>query len=134
MNKLIPKGVKPVSFHKKANKGKKRTTPIKFAVKDLCDSTYAYLRCRVRLKSEFSADENNFGIEFTAEDVYRSKPYGYKYKNFNNLEYYKKGEWNTVELVVITPTFRSEEDSVRFNFIHFGQQPIEIDQVLVELK
>ena len=115
------------------NKESRLTTPIKFAVKDLYDSTYAYLRCRVRLKSDYSADENNFGIEFTAEDVYHSKPYGYKHKNLNNLEFYKKGEWNTVELVVVTPIFRSEEDSVQFNFIHFGQQPIEVDQVLVEL-
>ena len=115
------------------NKESRLTTPIKFAVKDLYDSTYAYLRCRVRLKSDFGADENNFGIEFTAEDVYHAKPYGYKYKNLNNLEFYKKGEWNTVELVVVTPIFRSEEDSFQFKFIHFGQQPMEVDQVLVEL-
>lgn len=115
------------------NKESRFATQIKFAVKDLYDSTYAYLRCRVRLKSDYGADENNFGIEFTAEDVYHAKPYGYKYKNLNNLESYKKGEWNTVELVVVTPIFRSEEDSVQFNFKHFGQQPIEVDQVLVEL-
>ena len=34
---------------------------------------------------------------------------------------------------MVTPIFRSEEDSVQFNFKHFGQQPIEVDQVLVEL-
>lgn len=111
----------------------KSLPPIKFAVSELFDTSYAYLVCKVVLKSNYESWNNNFGIEFTATDNYNGKRYGYKYKNLTNLKSYKKGKWNTLELVVIPPILRGEEDSIRFDFLHFGNQPIEVDRVIVEL-
>ena len=113
--------------------GENTLQPIKFAVRDLFDTSFAYIVCKVRLRSNFEASENNFGIEFTTTDLYNGKRYGYKYKNLTNLESYQKGKWNTLELIVIPPILRGEGDSIQFDFRHFGTHPIEVDQITAEL-
>lgn len=110
-----------------------RSKRFRLAYKDIADSSYCYAVCRIRFKSDFEAQSNPFGIEFNMIDSYNGKGYEYKYRGAENISWFQKGSWSSMDLVVIPPIRRNLEDSIQFNVKLFGEQPVEIDNLSIEI-
>lgn len=107
--------------------------PVRFAYRDIADSSFCYVICRMRFKSEFDAKANPFGIEFSNVDSYSNKKYDYRYRGVKNISWFEKGSWSSMDLVVIPAYLRNEDDSIQINLKLFGSKPVQIDNLSIEV-
>ncbi|MBL4710111.1 MAG: hypothetical protein JKY48_16905 [Flavobacteriales bacterium] len=110
-----------------------RSRALKYAFRDISDTTYSYVICRIRFKSEFEAKENPFGIEFNMIDASNGKNYYHSYRGVENISWFEKGSWSSMDLVVIPPFMRNKEDSIQLNLILKGNEPVLIDNMSIEV-
>lgn len=105
----------------------------KFAFNDFCDSSYAYFFARIRYKSNYAAKENPFGIVASTIDHKSGKVYKYNYRGVEDIDWFKEGEWQSMDILYIPPYLRSLRDSLVFFVINNGNQNVEVDQFYVEM-
>ena len=106
---------------------------VQFAFRDISDITFSYLISRIRFKSEYDAKLNPFGIEFNMIDGKRWKSYRRVYRGVENNDWFERGSWGALDLVVIPPFMRRENDSVRINVFLKGNDPVQIDTFSIEV-
>ena len=106
---------------------------VKFAFKDISDTSYSYVISRIRFKSEFDAKANHFGLEFNMIDAKSGKSYRKVYRGVENIDWFEKGSWSTLDLVVIPPYMRNENDSIQVHAVLKGDKPVEIDNFTIEV-
>ena len=115
------------------NRDNKRHKLVQYAFKDLSDTSYSYLVSRIRFKSDFYAKENPFGIEFNMIDAVSGKSYRHVYRGVENIDWFQKGSWGSMDLVVIPPFMRNANDSVQISAVLKGEQEVRIDNFSLEV-
>jgi hypothetical protein len=111
----------------------RRSKIVEFAFRDISDTTFSYLISRIRFKSDYDAKVNPFGIEFNMIDAKSGKSYRRVYRGVENIDWFEKGSWSTLDLVVIPPFMRNENDSIRINVFLKGNEPVQIDNFSIEV-
>jgi len=111
----------------------KRSDVVQFAFKDISDTSYSYVISRIRFKSDYDAKANPFGIEFNMIDAKSGKSYKKVYRGVEHIDWFQKGSWSNMDLVVIPPFMRNENDSIRVSVVLKGNQPVQIDNFSVEV-
>ncbi|MDA9312139.1 hypothetical protein N9515_05260 [Vicingaceae bacterium] len=115
------------------SKTNRESEKLKFAFKDISDTSYSYVITRIRFKSDFEAKENRFGLEFNMIDAKSGKSYRKVYKGVESINWFDKGSWSTLDLIVIPPFMRNENDSIEINAVLKGKYPVQIDNFSVEV-
>ena len=105
----------------------------KYAFKDLSDTSYSYMVSRIRFKSEFDAKANPFGIEFNMIDAVSSKSYRRLYRGAEQIDWFEKGSWSSMDIVFIPPFMRNKNDSIQINAVLLGDKEVRIDNISLEV-
>ena len=115
------------------SKTNRESEKVKFAFKDISDTSYSYVITRIRFKSDFEAKKNRFGLEFNMIDAKSGKSYRKVYRGVESINWFERGSWSTLDLVVIPPFMRNENDSIEVNAVLKGNDPVQIDNFSVEV-
>ncbi|MFT6166761.1 MAG: hypothetical protein ACJASF_001454 [Vicingaceae bacterium] len=104
----------------------------KYAFKDLSDTSYSYMVSRIRFKSDFDAKANPFGIEFNMIDAVSGKSYHRLYRGAEQIDWFEKGVWSSMDMVFIPPFMRNKNDSIQINAVLIGDKEVRIDNISLE--
>lgn len=115
------------------SKNKRRSKIMQYAFKDISDTTYSYIISRMRFKSDYDAKSNPFGIHFEMIDAKSGKSYKRVYRGVESIDWFQKGSWSNIDLVVVPPFMRNENDSVRISAVLKGNEPVLIDNFSIEV-
>jgi hypothetical protein len=106
---------------------------IKFQFNKLTDTTYCYMVCRFRFKSNQEQTESKLGIEFRMVDSYNGNYYDYRRRGIEGISWFKKDSWIPMDMVIIPSILRNKNDSVQFNLVYNGNDKVFIDNMSIEV-